>query len=117
MGIVWLDSKCRANGSHYLIEYEKVDKGSIFKCIYCHKIRWLPTNIYDAYKLSRLIERFGCQEGYCHFLNLHRSAKIMVAKLQELERLSGIVKDKLEFARIADRILSEKDYDKKEVEA
>ena len=111
LGITWLDSVCVDGKAHYLIEFDMVDGGSIFRCRYCRKIRLLPLDPTGIARLDTLMKKFGRQNGYCQYLNYHRAAKIMVAKLQELERLSLIVNDKLELARIADKILREKDYD------
>lgn len=116
LGIRWIGSYCPDGSPHYSIEYDKVEGGSVYRCIKCHKIKWLPVDFYEAIKLGTMMDKYKQQEGYCRYLNLHRSTKIMVAKLQDLERLSSKIDDKMEFARIADKILSEKDYDKKKVE-
>lgn len=113
LGITWLDSECEVAKYHFLKEYDKVDGGVIFQCQYCHKVKWLPLSYDDAVKMGELMRKLGNQAGYCHFLNLpsHRMAKIMVAKLQELERISKSVGSPMEMARIAGKILNAKDYD------
>ncbi len=115
LGIVWIGSYCPDGSPHYLIEYSKTSFGSLFKCVYCHKVKWLPTQMSDAFKLDAMMRKYGQQEGYCHFLNFHRDAKVMVAKFQELERIKNVVDNEIEFARIADKVLNEKEYDRKEV--
>jgi len=60
------------------------------------------------------MESCGSTEGYCRFLNHHRPAKMLVAKMQKLERLADGYTNKREFAKMADDILSDRDYDRKE---
>ena len=75
----------------------------------------MPMYHLDANKLGNLIGRYGGDEGYCRYLNRHRPAKLLMAKLQDLRRLEMEITDKREFARLADKILSDKEYDRKEV--
>ncbi len=99
---------------HYWLESGKVEKGSLFQCKFCHRYLWLPLSTYDANVLGKLMRTHGSTEGYCQYLNRHRPAKLLMAKLQDLRRLEMEITDKMEFARLADRILSDKDYDRKE---
>ena len=62
------------------------------------------------------MKQFGGGEGYCRYLNRHRAAKVLIAKLQDLRRLEMEITGKREFARLADKILSDKEYDRKEIE-
>ncbi len=100
---------------HYWLEVGKVDIGSLFQCKFCRRYLWLPLYHLDAGKLSSLIRRYGKNEGYCRYLNRHRPAKLLMAKLQDLRRLELEITDKREFARLTDKILSDKEYDRKEV--
>lgn len=99
--------------AHYWIGQEIVYSGVLFQCRSCRNYLWLPTYTQEAVELGKLIEHYGTDGGYCRYLDRssHRPAKIMVAKLQELYRLSGSVTDKVQFARLTDKILSNKDYD------
>ena len=100
---------------HYWVGVDCVNSGSLFQCKYCYDYLWLPLGWTDAERLSFLIEHYGRDEGYCRFLNRHRTAKILMAKLQNLRRLAAEIPDKREFARMVDKILSDKEYDRKEV--
>ncbi len=100
---------------HYWIDTDRVEKGSLFQCKLCHRYLWLPTFHLDADKLGKLMRKHDFTEGYCIYLNYHRPAKLLVAKLQDLRRLGMEITDKMEFARLTDKILSDKDYDRKEV--
>jgi len=61
------------------------------------------------------MQRLGKNEGYCHYLNRNRPAKLLMAKLQDLRRLEGEIDDKIEFAKMTDKILSDMEYDRKEI--
>jgi len=99
---------------HYWIEVEKVHKGSLFQCKLCHRHLWTPGYWADVERLAVLMRQHGNIEGYCLFLNRRRAAKMLMAKLQDLRRLEKEVVDKREFAKLADEILSDKEYDRKE---
>lgn len=115
LGITYPGSHCDElmTRPHRWKEISKECKGILLKCSKCYRHLWLPSFHYDAEKLGNLMREQGKNEGYCIYLNRHREAKILMAKMQELERLSMEVTDKVEFAKMADRILSMKDYDRK----
>lgn len=117
LGIVFPGAYCDELETvpHYWVESGKVEKGSLFQCKFCRKYLWLPLSTYDAEVLGKLIGRYGKSEGYCRYLNRHRPAKLLMAKLQDLRRLEMEVADKREFARLTDKILSDKEYDRKEI--
>jgi len=116
LGIVFPGAYCDEIETvpHYWIGVDIVEGGSLFQCRFCRRYLWLPMFHLETEKLSRLIRRLGSDKGYCHYLNRHRPAKLLVAKLQDLRRLETEVADKREFARLADKILSDRDYDRKE---
>ena len=98
---------------HHWVEVDLVDRGSLYQCKLCRKHLWLPLHHLGAEQLGNLIKQFGKDEGYCHYLNGYRVAKVLIAKLQDLRRLEAEVTDKREFAKLADKILSDKEYDRK----
>ena len=100
---------------HYWVRVDAFSSGSLFQCKYCYDYLWLPLSYEGAERLCRLIRKYGKDEGYCHYLNKYRVAKILMAKLQDLRRLSVDVADKREFARLVDKVLSDREYDRKEV--
>jgi len=116
LGIVHPGSYCDESEivPHYWIEKEKVAEGSLFQCMFCHDYVWLPLGWTSVERLTASIKQYGKDEGYCRYLNRHRAAKMLMAKLQDLGRLEKEVDDKKEFAKLVDKILSDKDYDRKE---
>ena len=116
LGIVF-DTVCSGK-AHFWVESERVFEGSLFQCRYCHNYIWLPTQMEDAAQLSNLLHKGGKDEGYCHYLNhkSRRGVKVLLAKMQALWRLSSTMSDSVEFAKIADKIINDKEYDRKEVE-
>ena len=117
LGIVYPGSYCDDAEvvPHYWVGDSIVGKGSLFQCRLCRRYLWLPLSTFDAMNLSTLLRKYGISEGYCRYLNRHRPAKLIMAKLQDLRRLEMEITDKREFARLTDKILSDKEYDGKEV--
>lgn len=116
LGIVYPVSYCDDAKTipHQRVEVDKVYGGSLSQCKLCHDYLWLPLCWTDAQRLDKLIMHYGRTEGYCRFLNKRRGAKMLMAKLQDLRRLAAEITDKRKFARVVDKILSDKDYDRKE---
>lgn len=117
LGIVHPGSYCDElkTVSHYWIEIDIVASGSLYQCKFCLNHLWLPIYHTSAERLSKLIERYGRDEGYCHYLNRHRAAKVLMAKLQYLRRLEVEIDNKRKFARVVDKVLSDREYDREEV--
>jgi len=99
---------------HYWVEVDNVYRGSLFQCKLCLKHLWVPRDWTDVEHLATAIKHYGGDEGYCRYLNKHRAAKMLMAKLQDLRRLEKEVVDKREFAKLTDKILSDKEYDREE---
>ncbi|KKN72630.1 hypothetical protein LCGC14_0408720 [marine sediment metagenome] len=116
-GSFCIDDVITGNNPHYWEGVETIHGGTLFRCGRCHKHLWLPNGEEEIYQLGSLVNKVGITNGYCQYLDLtkRRPAKIMMAKLQLIERESVEVEDRMEFARKIDRILYKKDYDKKEV--
>ena len=117
MGVTFPSSYCDELEMvpHYWVGVEKIHEGSLYQCKFCRRYLWLPTYHRNAEYLGNLMKQYGNNEGYCHFLNRHRAAKMLIAKLQDLRRLATEIGDKREFARLADKIMSDTEYDRKEV--
>jgi len=115
LGVVYPDNCTDSDRGHYWIESERVHGGSLMRCRKCQKHIWLPTHHQDAGRLGSLIIHYGATEGYCRFLNhaTRRPAKILIAKIQKLERMSKEIPDKAELARVAVKILDSKDFDRR----
>ncbi len=118
LGIVYPGSYCDELETvpHYWNEVDVVAKGSLYQCRFCYRHLWLPLSTYDAEQLSKLIRKYGSSKGYCYYLNRHRPAKLLIAKLQDLRMLETEITDRREFARLTDKILSDKEYDRKETQ-
>jgi len=116
LGIVHPSSYCDEleTTPHYWVEVGKADKGVLFQCKLCYNYIWLPSHWTGVDRLAALIKQYGKDEGYCRYLNRHRAAKMLMAKLQDLRRLENEMIDKREFAKLVDKILSDKEYDRKE---
>lgn len=99
---------------HYWYEADQIDGGILFRCIYCHDYLWLPLTTSGVERLHYLISKYGKDEGYCRYLDYHRQAKLVVAKMQHLRELSKDMTDHREFARLASEILDDKEYDRYE---
>lgn len=112
LGIEWIGSLCPDGQPHFLVSKHTFDGGSLFKCNNCHKSIWLPTYIKDATELEFLIKYQGTQDGYCKFLDKNRSAKVVVAKLQELWYARQKITDNDEFMNLVIKVMEEKDYDR-----
>jgi len=112
LGIVF-DIRC-TDTAHYWKEKEKIHGGVMFQCIKCLNYIWLPASAQGAEILGNMIAKFGKDEGYCRYLNhaSRRPAKILIAKMQELRRLSNTIPDHVELAKKITQIIDMKDYDK-----
>lgn len=115
MGVVWIGDYCPDNQPHHLVSIHNLDGGSIFKCKHCYQHIWLPSEIKDASRLESLIGYLGAQAGYCKFLNSHRPAKIVVAKLQDLWRAKQMSPNNGEFLLLVLDIMKEDNYDARRV--
>ena len=116
LGVVFPGSFCDEAKTipHYWMEAERVYGGVLFRCRKCFDYLWLPLTWLDAERLGKAMKFYGIQEGYCRYLNRHRPAKLLMAKMQDLRRLAKDITNKREFAKLTDKILSDRDYDRKE---
>ena len=106
LGIEWPGSYCPSGEPHHLVEVERHGTGSLFRCIKCLKHKWLPFDYADLLVVSRLVHQYGLEDGYRAYLDKHSYAKMLIAKLQYLWYARQASTDNLEFARLADRVLS-----------
>ena len=114
LGIEWIGSHCPDGQPHHLIGIHNLDGGCLFKCTGCKKHQWLPTIMTEAANLDRMIDHFGAEAGYHKFLDKHREAKMMVAKLQNLWYARQRMGDDGEFMKLVVAVMEDKEYDKKE---
>lgn len=116
LGIVYPGSYCNSDKAtpHYWTDTDTVDGGVLFQCKFCRIYLWLPLCYEDFVRLCNLIVTQGKDEGYCEYLDKHRTAKVLIAKLQDLGKLSTGEVNSREFARLADNILGDREYDRGE---
>ncbi len=114
LGIVYPGSYCdeAATIPHHWMEMEKIHGGSLYKCKKCFNYLWLPLYHMDSWRLGGLVRKYGKDKGYCMYLDEHRPAKLLMAKMVNLRELESTVDNPREFAKIADEILSDREYDK-----
>ena len=114
LGIVFPGSYCddAELTPHYWSEVDKPYGGSLMQCRLCRRHLWLPLSFTEAIVMMKYTDKYGLTEGYCRYLNRHRPAKMLMAKMQNLRRLEMEVNNKREFARLADKVLSDEEYDR-----
>lgn len=115
LGIEHPGSYCDDNKiqPHYWMEIENIEHGVLFKCKLCYKYLWNPLSYTESIVLGKYTRKYGLTSGYRKYLDNHRPAKIMIAKMQDLARLEKYEPDKMKFAKLAAKIMSDKEYDKK----
>ncbi|KKL19471.1 hypothetical protein LCGC14_2465150, partial [marine sediment metagenome] len=109
--IVWIGHECSDSptGAHWLIgDSDAVDRGFLFKCKFCHRYKWLPIGTDEALTMGELMRKYGEDIGYQKMLDRKPAAKVLVAKLQELRRLRGVIKYDMEFVEEVERILKKR---------
>lgn len=115
LGIEWVGSYCPDSTPHFFISHRYLYEGSIFKCQKCFKHKWLPMHLNDAVVLEGMINKYGTVTGYRNYLDGHREAKILVAKLQDLWYARKRISSNKDFLKLVVSIMEDKEYDKKEV--
>lgn len=110
LGIKWIGDFCPNGQPHFLISNYNLNGGSLFKCKHCLQHIWLP--IEGATTLTVMINSSGPQAGYCKFLDKHKEAKIIMAKMQDLWRMKQSLSNDKEFAKLVTSVMEDKEYDK-----
>ncbi len=115
LGITFPGSYCDWSNTtpHYWCATERVDRGVLYQCKLCFRYLWLPSHYLSTEALSEAMVRLGDNEGYCVILNRYRGAKILLAKMIYLRKLETETDDKVKFAKLADKVLSDKEYDRR----
>lgn len=94
LGIEWLGDRCEKSPvtkAHFLIGMQKVDGGVLFKCKYCHHVKWLPVTDKEAVRLANWMKVYGEDGGYQRILDLHPTAKRLIAKVQDIYYLQKVL--------------------------
>lgn len=114
LGIVWFDYSCSDSPTkaHCMMAIDTVDGGDVFKCIYCHRCKWLPRSFGDAEKMSNLMRTFGMEMGYQKMLDRHPAARVLIAKLQDLWYLRKTIKSDEDFVQVISAVMGSREYDK-----
>lgn len=115
LGIEWLDGRCEENKvtkAHYMVGRTHVDGGTVFMCVYCGKVKWLPNSFGRAQVLGQYIERYGKTVGYQKILDRHPAAKRLLSKIQDIYYLrKSISADQFPIALAAVMLDREYPYD------
>jgi hypothetical protein len=114
LGISWIGSYCPDGQPHFLIGRHNFDEGVILNCRGCGKNLWLPTGMSEATKLDHLLDHYGANKGYQLYLDKHREAKCLVAKLQDLWYAKERMEDNEEFMKLIISVMEDKEYDRKD---
>lgn len=112
LGIEWVGSYCPDGASHLFVSHRSFYEGSLFKCQKCFKHKWLPMQFNDAVTLESLINRYGAAAGYRNYLDGHREAKVLVAKLQDLWYARKRISSNKDFIKLVVSIMGDKEYDR-----
>ena len=118
LGIIHPGSYCdevsTRQNPHYWLTIDRIGIGHLYHCIKCGDCLWLPCTFLESSRLGINMRKMGKTEGYCKVLDYpsNRAAKTMIAKLQDLHRLSGNIGDEVEFAKMTNRIIGDKEYDR-----
>lgn len=117
LGVTHPGSYCdeAESNPHYWKEVDREHGGSLFQCAKCLKHLWLPAAMSNVIVLGNLMKAHGNTEGYCRFLNKHRPAKIIMAKMQYLRNMEAGISNKRELAKLIVKVMNEDDFDTKEV--
>ena len=112
LGVTWIGDYCPDGQPHFLIGRHNFDGGVILNCLNCGKNLWLPIHVGEAAKLDTLIDHYGATRGYQMYLDKHREAKCMVAKMQDLQRAKERMENNEEFVKLVISIMEDKEYDR-----
>lgn len=112
LGIEWIGDFCPDKQPHHLVATHHLYEGSLFRCTKCYKHVWLPVGYGSARELDAMIGSLGAQKGYCKYLDKHRPAKIMIAKLQDLWLAKQAHPNNGEFLLQVLDIMGDREYDR-----
>jgi len=116
LGIVWVDARCELSPTkaHHMIGKFHIDKGVLYECKYCHRVRWQPFSLTAAVRFGSLMRIYGEDEGYRRALNHHPAARRLIAKLQDLYLLRASMPEE-QYLIVLAAIMTDKEYPYKEV--
>lgn len=115
LGIEWIGSYCPDGQPHFLIGSQPQDGWSTLKCKYCSQYKLLPVYMNEVTDLTRLLHKHGGTNGYQKFLDNHKEARMLIAKLQYLWRVNQHTTDKVKFISMVVKVMEDKEFDRKEV--
>jgi len=110
--VTWFNSRCEDSPTraHYFVDAGTVDAGNIFRCLYCHRHRWLPGSFSAAEKFSSMIYAFGEEVAYNKMLSYYPAAKALMTKLEDLWYIRKEVADDETFVEIVKAVMKEREY-------
>lgn len=110
--VEWIGSYCPDGEPHFLIGSRASNGWSMFRCRKCAKHVLLPAEMRDAVDLEHMINRYGATAGYCKYLDRYRSAKVLIAKMQDLWRAKQHITDSVQLVRLIVSVMEDKEYDR-----
>lgn len=112
LGVEWIGSYCPDGQPHQLYGRRILPGWCAYRCGNCKKQILLPVDMREAKEFDGLVDRYGAEKAYLKFLDKHREAKVMTAKLQDLWKARQVITDDEEFVRMIVTIMEDREYDR-----
>lgn len=109
LGIEWIGSYCPDDHPHHMVGGTLVDAGTLFRCARCHQFKWMPNRLEEAKKMGELMRTKGSSDGYLTYLNYKPVAKVLLAKMQYLQRERNNYNE-MEFIELVVTVMEDKNY-------
>ena len=112
LGITWLDARCEDSPitkAHHFVASTVVDEGSVYECMHCHRVEWLPNSLDACMELSRNMNIYGLDLAYQKMLDDHPAAKRLMTKIQDIYYLRKALPD-VQFHLALASIVMDREY-------
>lgn len=102
--VEWFDSRCDERPyppfSHYWTSVANVDRGTMFMCKFCHRLRWYPSSWEEAARFGDMLKRMDADDAYRTLLLDHPIAADRLARLNDLRNIRKVVTNEEQFRDI-----------------
>ncbi len=114
--VTWFDWRCKDSPTraHHFVKVDSVGTGDVFRCLYCLRHKWYPTQWGTVDKFSALSNKYGIEEAYNIILSRYPAAKRLMTKLEDLWYVRKEVTDDETFVEIVSAVMKDKGYRKEE---
>ncbi len=111
LGIKWIGSRCddSPSGAHYSIGVSMIDGGTVFRCIYCERVQWLPNSTEESRRFDTWISKYGLNKAYQMLLDAHPTAMHLISKIQDIRYLRKITPLE-QFPMVVAAVMKDSDY-------